>query len=175
MSPEPKGSASVTDWLEDLEVLPTDMVAPKQDSKEVPHAHLQMVQDGEERKLQVVLDPDPDLRFPEPVERQPEPVQQKQDSGWFMEPDNGTKPRAMTERVPRPDPAPAAVPEKPRKGGRDHLIHRAHGLEWQKEEQLKFEADDGYSGPESIRHEEVTKDGTVWNIPSGKKVRRDDR
>jgi len=190
--PEPSGPGGVTDWLEDLEVLPMDMETPTQNKKEVPHAHLQMVQNGGEKRLKVVLDPDPDNDFPKPVkrreepverrpepfERRPEPVKQKQDSGWFLTPDDGTKPRARTEREPRPDPSPDAVPEKPRKGGRDHLIHRAHGLEWQKEAQLKFDAEDGYSGLGSIRHEEVPDDEPEWKIPSGKadrRTRRDDR
>jgi len=182
--PVPSRRSGVTDWLEDLEVLPRDMEGQKQDKKEVPHAHLQMVQNGGERKLQVVLDPDPDNDFPkpvghgqDPVERRPEPVQKKQDTGWFLTPDNG-KPRARTEERPRPEPTPDAVPEKPRKGGRDHMIHRSHGLEWQKEAQLKFEAEDGYSGQDSIRHEEVPDDEPEWTIPSGKvarRTRRDDR
>jgi len=190
--PEPSRPSGVTDWLEDLEVLPTDMEALKAPEKELPHAHLQTVRDGDDEKLQVVLDPDPDNDFPKPVkrregpveqrpepfERGPEPVQQKQDSGWFMTPDTGTKPRTRTVERPRPDPVPDAVPEKPTKGGRNHMIHRAHGLEWQKEAQLKFEAEDGYHGPGPKGPEKIIEDDTEWTIPSGKtdrRTRRDDR
>ncbi len=177
---EPEKKGGVTDWLDDLEVLPIDVAAPKkEEKKEIPHAHLQTVRDASGARVEVVLDNGIDNRFPPPVDRaeepaRPEPPEEpsQRDTGWFMTPDDGSRTRERPRDVRRTDPTPR--PEEPirKKRSKDHWVERSHGLEWQKEEQMRFDAEDGYHGPDSIKHEVVTDDGATWNVPAGKKKKK---
>jgi len=186
-APEPVTPSSPTDWLDDLVVLPMDLGPAKKGERELPHAHLQSVRDARGARVEVIIDNGIDESFPEPVAgkhgpagpdpEEPEPVDRepKRDGGWFLVPDDGSRPGERPREVRRPESRPEKKPAEPGKKSRDRYLERAHGLEWQKEAQTKFEAEDGYAGPGSIRHDVVADDGSTWSVPSGTKRRKDER